>query len=237
MSFREKVRKVFQRHKSKDSETGIKIVYYRRSEIPPSKFKGPFDKEHQKRLAAWSFREAQADRPRSLDLSLSPCTTLPDYLRPREIADAAPDQVQATETRIAGIAVSNGGVFPSLLWNTIAFIGLIWSFEACFEFNNANLSLVSPTAYHDEFIQDRQGTTGSLSSTTAVDPESFSDSTMTLFLDPLEDETVIKIKESVRTTSPIVRAISPPPLPLKGASMPFAPEDLTRALNAVQIYS
>ncbi|KAL2842835.1 hypothetical protein BJX68DRAFT_270467 [Aspergillus pseudodeflectus] len=204
MSFREKVRKVFQRHKSKDSETGIKIVYYRRSEIPPSKFKGPFDKEHQKRLAAWSFREAQADRPRSLDLPLSPCTTLPDYLRPREIADAAPDQVQATETRIAGIAVSNG---------------------------------VSPTAYHDEFIQDRQGTTGSLSSTTAVDPESFSDSTMTLFLDPLEDETVIKIKESVRTTSPIVRAISPPPLPLKGASMPFAPEDLTRALNAVQIYS
>ncbi|KAL2792963.1 hypothetical protein BJX66DRAFT_234695 [Aspergillus keveii] len=204
MSFREKVRKVFQRHKSKDSETGIKIVYYRRSEIPPSKFKGPFDKEHQKRLAAWSFREAQADRPRSLDLSLSPCTTLPDYLRPRDTADAAPDQVQATETRIAGIAMSDGG---------------------------------SPTAYHDEFIQDRQGTTGSLSSTTAVDPESFSDSTMTLFLDPLEDETVVKIKASARTTSPIVRAISPPPIPLKGATLPFAPEDLTRALNAVQIYS
>ncbi|KAL2845678.1 hypothetical protein BJY01DRAFT_263588 [Aspergillus pseudoustus] len=204
MSFREKVRKVFQRHKSKDSDTGIKIVYYRRSEIPPSKFKGPFDKEHQKRLAAWSFREAQADRSRSLDLSLSPCTTLPAYLLPREAADAAPDQVQTTDPRIPGLALSDG---------------------------------VSPAAYHDEFIHDRQGTPGSLSSTTAVDPESFSDSTMTLFLDPLEDDAVTKAKESLRTTSPIVRAISPPPVPLKGATTPFAPEDLTRALNAVQIYS
>ncbi|KAL3458602.1 hypothetical protein BJX64DRAFT_220088 [Aspergillus heterothallicus] len=205
MSLREKVRKVFQRHRSKDSDTGIKIVYYRRSEIPPSKFKGPFDKEHQKRLAGWSFREAQADRPRSFDLSLSPCTTLPDYLRPREVVAAAPDQVQPAEPRISGMALSDG---------------------------------VSPAAYHNEFIQDRQGTTGSLSSTTAVDPESFSDSTMTLFLDPLEDEAIVKVKESLRTTSPIVRAISPPPpVSLKGATMPFAPEDLTRALNAVQIYS
>jgi hypothetical protein len=60
---------------------------------------------------------------------------------------------------------------------------------------------------------------------------------MTLFLDPLEDETVVKIKESARTTSPIVRAISPPPIPLKGATLPFASEDLTQALNAVHIYS
>ncbi|KAI9368509.1 hypothetical protein BJX61DRAFT_213673 [Aspergillus egyptiacus] len=198
MSVREKLRKVFRRQKSKGSGTPIKIEYYRRGEIPPSKFKGPFDKEHQKRLAAWSFQEAQADRPRSVDLSLSPCTTLPDYLQPREIANTAPDQVQPRQ--IPGRDSSDG---------------------------------VSPTAYHAEFIQDRQGTTGSASSATAVDPQSFTDSTMTLFLDPLEDDTVIKVKESVRTTSPNIRPISPPTD--KGAFMPFTPEDLTRALSAVQI--
>ncbi|KAL2812478.1 hypothetical protein BJX63DRAFT_443434 [Aspergillus granulosus] len=204
MSLREKVRRVFQRHKSKESDTGIKIVYYRRSEIPPSKFKGPFDKEHQRRLAAWSFREAQADRPRSLDLSLSPCTTLPDYLIPREVAEAAPAQVQPAEPRIPGM------VLPD---------------EA------------APATYHDEFIHDRQGIPGSLSSTTAVDPESFSDSTMTLFLDPLEDEAVIKVKEPPPTTSPIVRTISPRPMSPKRATSSFAPEDRMRALTAVQIYS
>ncbi|KAL2869799.1 uncharacterized protein BJX67DRAFT_321403 [Aspergillus lucknowensis] len=198
MSFREKVRRAFQKHKSKGSGSGIKIEYYRRNEVPPSKFKGPFDKEHQKKLAAWSFQKAQEDRSRSLDLSLSPCTTLPDYLRLREVSDSAPDHVQP---RIPGPDSSDG------------------------------------VAYHDEFIQDRQGTTGSLSSTTAVDPESFSDSTMTLFLDPLEDETGIKAKESLRTTSPIVLATSPPSVPIKGPPLPFTPEDLTRALNAVRMYS
>ncbi|KAL3472160.1 hypothetical protein BJX99DRAFT_11195 [Aspergillus californicus] len=200
MSFREKIRKVFQRQKPKESvsETGIKIVYYRRSEIPPSKFKGPFDKEHQKKLAAWSFQDAQVDRPRSLDLSLSPCTTVPDHIQPRGFTDAAPDQVRP---RTPSLESSDGA---------------------------------SPSVYHDEFIQDRQGT-GSLSSLTAVDPESFSDSTRTLFLDPHEDDTVIKVKESVRTTSPTLRTVSPPPMTIKGIHMPFAPEDLTRALNAIHI--
>lgn len=51
------------------------MEYYRRHEVPPSKFKGPFDKEHQKRLAAWSFERATMDRPRSFDSDLSPCAT------------------------------------------------------------------------------------------------------------------------------------------------------------------
>ncbi|KKK13122.1 hypothetical protein P175DRAFT_0503956 [Aspergillus ochraceoroseus IBT 24754] len=194
MSFREKVRKVFRRDanpKSNASTSGIKIEYYRRGEIPPSKFKGPFDKEHQRRLAAWSFQQAQADRPRSIDLSLSPCATLPDYL------NQAPSLVSG---------LSDGA---------------------------------TASIYHDEFARDRQGTTtGSLSSITAVDPESFSDSTMTLFLDPLEDDLIINVKNSVRhTSSPIIHTVSSPPLPVKGAPMPFTPEDLTRALNAVQIYT
>lgn len=97
MSLRQKVRRVFSRSESraKPKGNGIKIEYYKRSEIPRSKFKGPFDKEHQKKLAAWSFADAQAERPRSLDLSLSPCTTLPDHLQPPCHDDdaVAPDQI------------------------------------------------------------------------------------------------------------------------------------------------
>lgn len=97
MSLRQKVRRVFQRSgsRSKSKDNGIKIEYYKRHEIPRSKFKGPFDREHQKKLAAWSFEEAQAERPRSLDLSLSPCTTLPEHLRPRchDDDEVAPDQI------------------------------------------------------------------------------------------------------------------------------------------------
>ncbi|OGM42738.1 hypothetical protein ABOM_008164 [Aspergillus bombycis] len=98
MSLREKVRRVFRRSssgsKSKDNSNPIKIEYYKRHEIPPSKFKGPFDREHQKRLAAWSFGDAQDERPRSPDLSLSPCASLPGYLRPRVQEDSvAPDEV------------------------------------------------------------------------------------------------------------------------------------------------
>ncbi|KAL4808194.1 hypothetical protein BDV18DRAFT_134415 [Aspergillus unguis] len=201
MSFKDKVRKAFGRRKAKPSESGIKIVYYRRGEVPPSKFKGPFDKAHQKRLAAWSWETAQVDRPRSPDLSLSPCTTLPDYLNSRQVADTA--ALAQIRPRIPRVDSS-----PE----------------------------VSPTAYHDEFIQDRQGT-ASLSSTTAVDPESFSDSTRTLFLDPLDDDSIKKIKEPVEKTSRIIRSAPTSPLPVKGMPKPFAPEDLTRALNAVQICS
>lgn len=78
MPFRDRVKRVF--HRSNSASNGNNngkpnIEYYRRHEVPPSKFRGPFDKEHQKRLAAWSFERAMADRPRSFDLDLSPCAT------------------------------------------------------------------------------------------------------------------------------------------------------------------
>lgn len=76
MTFRERVKRVFHRSPSGGVDNGKpKIEYYRRHEVPPSKFRGPFDKEHQKRLAAWSFDRALVDRPRSFDLALSPCAT------------------------------------------------------------------------------------------------------------------------------------------------------------------
>ncbi|KAE8141219.1 hypothetical protein BDV38DRAFT_203340 [Aspergillus pseudotamarii] len=201
MSLREKVRRVFRRStsgsKSKDNSNSIKIEYYKRHEIPPSKFKGPFDREHQKSLAAWSFDDAQAERPRSPDLSLSPCASLPDYLRPRIQEDSvAPDEV------------------PSLA--------------------PEDLSDASATISDDEHAQERQENSGSTSST-AYDPDSYSSSMMTLFDEVIRQDSIAQLKETIRYTSPVVRAISPPPLSPKGSYMPFAPEDLTRALNAVQI--
>ena len=111
MPFRDKVRRVFHRSSisaaappPKTNRNGVKLEYYRRNEVPNSKFRGPFDPEHQKRLANWSFQSAMAERPRSSDLSLSPCTSLPDYLRPHQgqeqqtpeddDEDMAPDQVR-----------------------------------------------------------------------------------------------------------------------------------------------
>lgn len=99
MSLRDKFKRVFHRPSaSKDAKNGKpKVEYYRRHEIPPSKFRGPFDKEHQKRLAAWSFDGAMAERPRPMDLSLSPCATcdLPDGpigpLDPLDDTDISPD--------------------------------------------------------------------------------------------------------------------------------------------------
>ena len=58
---------------------------------------------------------------------------------------------------------------------------------------------------------------------------------MTLFDEAIRQDSIAHFKETIRYTSPVVRAISPPPLSPKGSYMPFAPEDLTRALNAVQI--
>lgn len=80
MTLRDKVKRAFHRSshsKSNSNGNGIKIEYYRRSEIPRSKFRGPFDPDHQKRLAQWNFQSAMEDRPRSPDLALSPCATLP----------------------------------------------------------------------------------------------------------------------------------------------------------------
>lgn len=72
MTFREKVKRVF---RSSKNDGKPKIEYYRRHECPPSKFRGPFDRAHQKSLAAWSFQGAMVERTRSFEISVSPYTT------------------------------------------------------------------------------------------------------------------------------------------------------------------
>ncbi|KAH8689426.1 hypothetical protein BGW36DRAFT_308619 [Talaromyces proteolyticus] len=77
MPFRDRFKKAFRRPE-KEKDTKPKIEYYRRGECPRSKYRGPVDPEHKRRLYDWNFADATADRRRSFDLDLSPCTSLPD---------------------------------------------------------------------------------------------------------------------------------------------------------------
>lgn len=106
MTFRDKVKRVFHRHSNSTTNGNGKpnVEYYRRHEIPPSKFRGPFDKEHQKRLAAWSFDRAMVDRPRSLDLALSPCATY-DGLSPLDSDDTGDISISHDDD---GVAIDPG---------------------------------------------------------------------------------------------------------------------------------
>ncbi|KAJ6126585.1 hypothetical protein N7523_002197 [Penicillium sp. IBT 18751x] len=200
MTFREKVRRVFHRSSSSVNNGKPKVEYYRRHEIPPSKFRGPFDKEHQKRLAAWSFEGAMGDRPRSLDLSLSPCATYDLPPSDSDTGDVSPDD--------DGVTID----------------------PACSE-------AVSPID-----IDSSRPTNAGSQSSTVVNSESYSGSMMTLLGEPsiyeASEDPITQIKESIRYTSPIVRAItpaSPRAMSPRGKHQTFSPEDLTRALVAVQV--
>lgn len=97
MTFREKVKRVFRSSSSKPDSSKPKIEYYRRHDCPPSKFKGPFDRDHQKRLAAWSFEGASVEKRRSFELSLSPCATYDSPDSP--VSDSvSPDSVDPVDS-------------------------------------------------------------------------------------------------------------------------------------------
>lgn len=51
----------------------------------------------------------------------------------------------------------------------------------------------------------------------------------------ISEDPIAQLKESMRYTSPIVRALSPVPMSPRAKHQPFSPEDLTRALIAVQL--
>lgn len=238
MPFRERIRRVFHRSSPavKDlpqtNRNGVKLEYYRHHEIPKSKFRGPFDEQHQKQLAAWSFGAAMTGRRRSMDLSLSPCTSLPEYLRSHrthhpsseedeEVApDQMPEQVQQGAPAEPDPMDSMLPFLPSLALGLSPVSSILTRSAA-------------PTVTQIEDTQRK--TDGGSQSSTMVDPDSFNGSVMTLLPETQREEPISQAKkESVRYTSPVLRTASPP---LKSKNyMPFAPEDLTRALDALQIY-
>ncbi|KAJ5156804.1 hypothetical protein N7492_009607 [Penicillium capsulatum] len=199
MPFRERVKRVFHRSSNSADHGRPKVEYYRRHEVPPSKFRGPVDKNHQKQLAAWSFDRAMVERRRSFDLALSPCATY-DSPSPSDSDDSA------------DIAPDDDGV----------------------EINPALTDSL-------ESLDLRPTNPGSQSST-VVNPESFSGSIMTLLPEPtiygIPEDPIAQFKESVRYTSPLVLGFSPGTpraMSPRGKHLPFSPDDLTRALIAVQV--
>lgn len=252
MTFRDKVKRVFRRpsnnkyspnngNSNNTNSNGIKIEYYRRGEIPPSKFRGPFDRAHQKRLAAWTFEGAMAERCRSMDLTLSPCTTLPEGMRctleNNDDDDVAPEDVN--EGTVQGEQPSVGML---AIFHYCYKVVLVSDHKPCLGpsapvdiTRHESIPPSSPSSSSSS-SSDRQANSGSQSST-AVDPDSLSSSLSTL-LDvnyDLRGDSVAQTKESIRYTSPIMRVMSPQCMSPKGTCMPFEPEDLTRALNAVRI--
>ncbi|KXG53272.1 uncharacterized protein PGRI_003220 [Penicillium griseofulvum] len=204
MTFREKVKRVFRSSSKSKNDGKPKIEYYKRHECPPSKFRGPFDRAHQRSLAAWSFEGAMVERTRSFELSVSPCDPCESdgYSRPSDTEDSvSPDDAAVVDP------VSSNPEVPA---------------ES------------SP----------RAADSGSQSST-ILNPSSYSGSMMTLINEGSiyeipEDSKDPKffLKESIRYSSPLVRAISPAMSPCVMSArkeLPFSPEDLARALVAIQV--
>ncbi|KAJ5918029.1 hypothetical protein N7454_010404 [Penicillium verhagenii] len=157
--------------------------------MSPSKFRGPFDKEHQKRLAAWSFDRAMVERPRSLDLSMSPC---------------APDEISPFDSDDTGdISPDDDGVPIDIV-------------AARSHTPESTISTDFPRPAH----------TGSQSST-IVNSDSYNGSMMTLLPEisvyEIPEDPITQFKESIRFTSPIVRAISPALKSPRAKQLPFCP--------------
>lgn len=107
------MRKAFRRNSDKEKSNNgkPKIEYYRRGECPRSKYRGPVDPEHRRRLYDWNFEMATAERVRSFELDLSPCTSLPDQPRDdhdseattlENVSENEPEIVRAQHIQIIG---------------------------------------------------------------------------------------------------------------------------------------
>lgn len=222
MAFREKVKRVFHRSSSSKSQADgkPKVEYYRRHEVPPSKFRGPFDKDHQKQLAAWSFERALVGRTRSLDLSLSPCATSCDKSWDSDSADT--------------VSLSIG---PGMSW-TLPQTRIPFLQSTVAHDSDSPVSPLSPdlSDLPDLLypIDDRSQSDSAPNSNS----ESYSGSMMTLqetSIYEFPEDPITQFKESIRYTSPIARAKTPvSPCPMSpGKHLPFSPEDLYRALMRV----
>lgn len=259
MPLRDRVRRALNRPVvRRTNRKGVKLEYFHRNEVPRSKFRGPFDPEHQKSLEQWSFTAAMAPRPRSPDLSLSPCTSIPQSnpSLTRPIPSDPPQQQPQQQNHVNHNVDDNEGIAPDqtdVMDSKLFYPGLL---SPCIQSSppqDVGISLTTAfwcliaaptvTQIEDAHGRGRQAPDGGSQSSTMVDPDSYNGSVMTLLPDshrPLSSSNSHNVncnkKESVRYTSPAIRSASPLPKAKAGSYMPFSPEDLTRALNAVQIY-
>ncbi|KAJ5391155.1 hypothetical protein N7509_006645 [Penicillium cosmopolitanum] len=201
MTFREKVRRVFHRSSASQDTGRPKVEYYRRHECPPSKFRGPFDKEHQKRLAAWSFDRATVERTRSLDLALSPCATF-DLPGPNPLMDPMDsDDSGEISPDDDGVEIVDSGMLnnPHLLrfhpLGTWPISPLLLSF-----------SNQEQDQDQDRDILNSRPTNHGSQSSTVVNSDSYNGSMMTLLNEnsvyDFPEDPISQLKESIRYSSP-----------------------------------
>ncbi|KAJ5623569.1 hypothetical protein N7490_012174 [Penicillium lividum] len=207
MAIRERVKAIFHRSSKSTSQLNgkPKVEYYRRNEVPPSKFKGPADKAVLRQFSGFSFDSAMSERRRSLDMTMSPFDT----------TGISPFDSDGTED----ISPDADGV-P------------IMSSSDAEQSSVSPISTDLPRAFH-----------GSESSTVVnSNSDSYNGSNGSLLtllpeisVYEIPEDPIAQFKDSIRYTSPIVRAMSPAPKSPRGKQLPFAPEELTRALAAVQL--
>lgn len=98
------------------------------------------------------------------------------------------------------------------------------------------LPALTPSPAVELSHSSRPANSGSRSSTIV---ESQNGSMMTLLPETsiyeIPEDPITQLKESIRYTSPIVRTLSPVAKSPRGKGQTFSPEDLTRALIAVQL--
>lgn len=205
MTFREKVKKAFRRNSDKDKNNGKpKIEYYRRGECPRSKYRGPVDPEHRRKLYDWNFEMATADRDRSFELDLSPCTSLPDQPHDDHDSDATTlEDVPGNELEVVR------------------------------EQHIQSIDSGSITVAHHEVALSGSFDTNSDQST-AVMSSCHSSLTLKESWDwPVTKRDALgSLKETLAMTAPVTRRISAPE-----KRLPFDPQELSMALNAVSIVS
>jgi hypothetical protein len=210
MAFRERMKRIFRRQASKDNGKP-KIEYYRRGEVPRSKYRGPVDPEHRRRLNSWTFAGATIERRRSWDLDLSPCTSMPDC---------------------PGIADDNGDM--DLDGEPVAILSPHppRTEPEATSWTRSWIRTESITVVHHEIAPSFSVDNTSQSSTAVGTDRVGSSPTLRGSCDfpPSRRDPVIHWKEKMRSGLPLTRQLSAPE-----KRLPVAADDLTFALNAIQI--
>lgn len=149
MPFREKVKKAFGKSHDDASESSSdlshvqskastkkskkpKVEYpdnvYKPGEIPESKYKGPYDKQHQQKLHAFSFANAFQGRRKSVQSLYSPMgsripSRVGSFISRRSFGNRSRQQSRVEDTLMedteADDTVENGEVAPSLVGNIL----------------------------------------------------------------------------------------------------------------------
>ncbi|KAN0083863.1 hypothetical protein V8E54_002951 [Elaphomyces granulatus] len=221
MAFRDRMRRIFRRPASKDNGKP-KIEYYRRGEVPRSKYRGPVDPEHRRRLNSWSFAGATIDRRRSWDLDLSPRTSIPDCSAMVNHHD---------DIDIDGDPVVIFSPHPLRTEQE----GASWtrSWMAMDESVKADQTIESITVVHHE-VAPSCSVDNTSQSSTVVGTDRVSSSSPTLRgscdFPPSRRDAVIQWKEKMRYSFPLVRRLSAPE-----KRLPMPADDLAFALNTIQI--